>query len=185
MKCVEFFQQDAGNIELCKELQKLSEDVQIVWESESASPDSPGIVEDAEILARQVLDPAFYDQATGEPKPTLFEHASSVGASVNRLLHTTSDQVHEHGKARALERSDPGKPKTYVGYVTVNAGEVRRVVTGGNAIGRRRGFGIYDTALPNDTSHADVCQLVSDRAQGRSVRLQLFELAKSSKLERP
>jgi hypothetical protein len=37
---------------------------------------------------------------------------------------------------------------------------------------------VYDTAKSNDPSHADICQLVKTKEMEKSVRVQLYWLAK-------
>ncbi|MDN5842914.1 MAG: hypothetical protein L0H54_05650 [Alcaligenaceae bacterium] len=127
-----------------------------------------------------MLDPAFFDAATGEPKPTLFEDTSSRGASTNRRQYVSDQQLHARGIERAAQATAQStRPKTYIGFVSVGARDVRSITTELNGA-PCRAFGVYDTAQESDPSHADICQLIRGRAAARSVRSQLYQLAKGT-----
>lgn len=182
--CREFFEENRGNKEVCKKLQTLPESKQVAWELESASRYSPGIVANAEVLCRQVLDPTHFDRVSGTIKPTFFNDASDKGASCHRLSYTSVDAVKEMMIARAAA-TNINPPATGrrspIGYTTFEAGEVRSIQVATNLqlpVATRRGAVVYDTGLEEDRSHADVCQLVAGRQEGMSVRAQLWKLAK-------
>jgi hypothetical protein len=124
---------------------------------------SPGAVQDGELLIRFV-NPQYYDLSKNEVKPSLFDHASAAGMSIVRAEHADRDAI----KAK---QSSGG----YVGYVTAACGEIRKLVEGGS-----RMFCIYDTALPIETYHADVCQAVFGEPPKKSIaverRIQLMRL---------
>jgi hypothetical protein len=180
MNCQLFFETHKGSKNYCKELQKYSEQQQIAWEMNSAFPAiSPGIVINEEILCRQVIDPVHFDQVTGTIKPTFFDDASNKGASCHRLKHISIEVIKEITLKRVAEANiNPPStgPRVAIGIATLNASEVRGIMTAGISI--RRGAGIYDTAKDDDASHADICQLVSGRIEGISIRAQLFKMAK-------
>lgn len=176
----EFFCKHSGTGTLSQALRKMDPENRVAWESVSVSVHSPGVVGRNEVLARQVLDPAFFDASTGRIKPTLFDDASSRGASVNRVKHAPVPKLHELGRARALSASAHCTvPKTYIGFVHLDVVAVRSIAADGDQ-GSHRAFGVYDTALKSDCSHADICQLVSGRATGRSVRSRLYQLSKNT-----
>ena len=182
-QCRAFFDVYRGDKEICKKLQALPEAVQLAWEFESASCHSPGIVANDELLCRQVLDPTHFDQVSGTIKPTFFDDASDKGASCHRLNHTSPEHVKAITLARteAMNFNPPATgSRTAIGYTTFDAGEVRciRPAFSPPASLVRRGVAVYDTGLAEDNSHADVCQLVSGRQEGKSVRAQLWRLAK-------
>jgi hypothetical protein len=135
------------------------------------------------MLCRQVLDPTHFDQVSGTIKPTFFDDASDKGASCHRLAHTSVEDVKgmTMARAEAMNINPPATgPRTAIGYTTFGAGEVRsiRPASSPPAPIVRRGAAVYDTGLPEDGSHADVCQLVAGRQEGKSVRAQLWKLAK-------
>jgi hypothetical protein len=172
--CHSFFTQYSTSGCLSRALQQIDETTLLVWEVASVTTCSPGAVAQSEYLARQVLDPAFFDASTGEIKPTLFDDASSRGASVNRCSYATDLELHARGVSRAEEAAAHSTtPKTYIGFVRLRTSDVRAVFFEG-----RRAFAVYDTASPSDPSHADVCQLISGKRAGRSVRSRLFQLSK-------
>ena len=182
--CFEFFNENRGDKNVCKKIQTLPESKQAAWELESASSFSPGIVASSELLCRQVLDPTHFDRVTGTIRPTFFDDASDKGASCHRLAYTSKDTIVRMMVERtvALNINPPATgPRSVIGYTTFEAGGVRgiRIATSPPpALAMRRGAAVYDTGLPEDCSHADVCQLVSGRQEGKSVRAQLWKLAK-------
>lgn len=187
MKCKEFFDSvKRGESKLSKELQTRSESIQVAWEDESASSYSPGVVQNAEVLARQIVDPTHFDRVTGTIKPTFFDDAASIGASCHRLNYIdyqTIQKMTEQRVAQANQNPPSTGPRTAIGYASVTAKEVRSIRPGSNP--NRRGSAVYDTAKSDDNSHADICQLVSNRQEGKSVRAQLWELAKNRLMKFP
>lgn len=182
--CCKFFDENRCDKDICKKLQAFPELTQIAWESESASCHSPGVVANDELLCRQVLDPTHFDPVSGTIKPTFFDDASNKGASCHRLAHISHQAVREMADARtaAVNINPPATgSRTAIGYTTFEASEVRSIRLAASslpAVLPRRGAAVYDTGLPEDNSHADVCQLVAGRQEGKSVRAQLWKLAK-------
>lgn len=110
-------------------------------EKETVCPDlSPGTVQDHEILARLVPEKDF-DTVTKTIKPTLFEKAAQNGMSVTRLGSAIGSVSEERA------------PGAFVGFVTALCGNIREALHEG-----RRAFAVYDTAIPSNIRHADVCQ---------------------------
>ena len=160
-------------------MQDVSPDIQVAWESESASEFSPGPASHNETLFRQVLNPHHFDLVNGTIKPNFFDDASDKGASVNRLSHTTVELLRQSAQFR-VDQINVNPPasgvRVLIGYTTVTVDEVRAVFADTPP---RRALGVYDTAKHDDQSHADICQLVSGKQQGKSVRAQLFQIAKA------
>lgn len=178
MICRDFFEANKGSKELCTALQKVPLDDQLAWEGESASPHSLGPIEDDEVFCRQVVDPTHFDKVSGTIKPNFLDDASHKGASGHRLKHTTVRTLREISEARVAKANEDPPPtglRESIGYATVTAAEVRCVFTEPLL---RRALGIYDTGREDDRSHADICQLVSGKQQGKSIRAQLFKIAK-------
>ncbi|MBK6998670.1 MAG: hypothetical protein IPH35_01380 [Rhodoferax sp.] len=178
MNCRKFFESIAGDAQYCKKLQQSPEDIQVAWEKESASEHSLLPAQDVEILARQVMDPTHYDNVTGNIAPTLFDDASSKGASCHRMGYITREKIREIAEARvSLVNQNPPStgPRKAIGFTTLYVSEVRSVFS--KTLPVRRAAGVYDTAKADDISHADICQLVSGKENGKSVRAQLFMLA--------
>lgn len=181
MGCREFFEANATNQDSCKALQNESLETQIEWESQTASEHSPGPVVDDEQLVRYWLNPVHFDRQTGTLKPTAFDEACSFGLSVNRLKHVTIDEVRDLAQCRVNQsgQANPDQvPRELIGYSAFSAAEVRKVQTADPPPGRRA-FGVYDTANPQDLSHADVCQIASKAQGAKSARMQMRQLANS------
>lgn len=179
MNCCEFFDSLREVSEPCKVLQSHPEAVHLKWETESASKHSPSPVGNDETLARQVVDPTHFDHVTGTIKPTFFDDASSIGASCHRTKYISDQAIFERTNSRvAISNQNPPKSglKKAIGYAILTVSEIRSISTFSEPV--RRGAAVYDTAKEDDISHADVCQLVPGRQDGKSVRAQLFMLAR-------
>ncbi len=99
------------------------------------------------------------------------------------MQYVSETKLHVIGKTRAERATGQSSvPKTYVGYVCLQAGAIRTIMA--DATDSVRAFGVYDTATESDAFHADICQLVSGTQIGRSVRSRLFQLSKKT-LRRP
>lgn len=180
MDCTEFFTQNSGNKQKCKELQELPEPQLLDWEAQPASTHSPGPVQDNEILCRQIVSPIHYDPETDTLTVSAFADASSLGMSVNRLSHATKEYIEELGADRVFRHNEanPEKERLYLGTVQFLCADVRKItVQLEDDPAPLRGFGVYDTALETDPSHADICELVKKKAHTRSIRLSLRDLA--------
>jgi hypothetical protein len=180
MNCIEFFRKNATNRERCKELQKLPEAEVLEYELSTASDYSPRPVESTEHLWRQILNPTHFDISKNELKVSAFSDVSSIGGSVNRGFADYNSLV-QAAKERIVEINEkaPLREEKLLDLVRLECAEVRAISTNLNTLGGVfvRGFVVLDTATVNDNSHADICQIVSQPAQGRSVRSALLELA--------
>lgn len=127
-------------------------------ESESVVPClSPGTIKSTEELVRFVSDHDF-DHETQEVKSSLFSHAGMNGMSVTRM---------ESAGAEGLANQQ--RSGGYRGYVTASCEAIRKLAWEGE-----RMFAIYDTALPDNHAHADVCQAVfKPRSKASAMRRQL------------
>jgi hypothetical protein len=174
--CRDFFEANVENNDICKDLQKLPIETQLAWEGESASIHSPGPIDNSEELIRYWLNPIHYDSVKRELKPTAFDEATRFGASINRLNHISHSEVKGIAQARVDSwNADRGeKPaREVIGYSTFKASEVREIFSGPDS---RRALAAYDTALTDDKSHGDVCQIATDAQGGKSARYFLREL---------
>lgn len=179
MNCREFFESVKDDPAYCKALQKHPEDVQLLWEAETASEVSPSPVTSDEVLVRQVIDPTHYDNVANSIAPTFFDDASSRGASCHRMKHIKVETIKKMAEERvAIVNLDPPKTgiRRAIGFTKLSALEVRNVFP--ESLPGRRGSAVYDTAKTDDISHADICQLLQGKQEGKSVRAQLFMLAK-------
>jgi hypothetical protein len=118
----------------------------------SVSSHSPGPVCDEEVLVSVVSDPS---KAHGEPPkilPTVVDRLSG-GFSANRLNFTTQRDVDELGESLAESRKLKGKIAEYLGVICLDTSALRGVHSDG-----ARNYAIYDTAVENNVSHAEVFQ---------------------------
>lgn len=179
MTCRDFFTENAENSDRCKLLQQLPMEVILSFESESASEHSPGPVADDEHLWRQIINPTHFDAAANQLKVTAFSDVSDKGGSVNRG-YADYDMLYAAAQERIAElnRKKPEMNAELVGLVRLECAAVRSITTDINSPGLPiRGFIVVDTALEGNESHADICQILSQRAQSRSVRSKLVDLA--------
>jgi hypothetical protein len=181
MNCIEFFSQNSTNIQKCKLLQDIQEDTLLTWELETASEHSPCPVKDTEYLYRQIISPIHYDEETNTLTPTAFDDASNKGLSVNRESYATEEQIScmAYERVNSFNISNPDKPqRTFSGIVRFFCNDVRQItIKMQQDLYPIRGFCVYDTALEYDESHSDICQIVKNKAHGRSARSKLRDLA--------
>lgn len=97
--CQDFFE---NNAEPQKELvpKLIATGNGLEWSDLTASKFSPGVVANEEKLCRQVVHPAFYDEANDEVTNTLYDDVCSRGMSTNRLNFGTEADFIEHGNRR-------------------------------------------------------------------------------------
>ena len=181
MKCIDFFSQNYGNSQICKLLQEIPIEKQLAWEREVASEHSSGPVGNEEILCRQIFSPIHYDRETNTLTSTAFDDVSNKGLSVNRWKYTSKDQIDQAAISRAENHNilNPDKPqRTFNGAVRFVCKDIRSItVRTEEDASPVRGCAVYDTADQNDRSHADICQIVKNKAHARSVRLSIRDLA--------
>ena len=182
MKCIDFFSQNCGNTQICKLLQEIQKDKLFAWELEVATEHSPGPVRNEEFLYRQIMSPIHYDKETNTLTSTAFDDASNKGMSVNRLKYTSEEQIVQiaNNRVESYNKLNPDKPlrsfSDDIRKITVPTEEDASPV---------RGCAVYDTAYENDRSHADICQIVKNKAHARSVRLSIRDLANNFLAQNP
>lgn len=167
--CMEFFEENEGNSQKVKALIEIGQGDQ--WASLSASSHSPGPVGVDEFVARQVLHPVHWDDELSQVKLSVFDDLSNKGLSVSRLAHTSEETLLVAARARAATRE-----RTFIGLLHLGVGELislMRSVEGGSGA-------VFDTALEQEPSHADVCQTLGDRGVARQIRQTLFERYKTT-----
>lgn len=181
MKCIDFFSKNCGNTQICKLFQEIPIDTLLAWEFEVATAHSPCPVSNEEFLYRQILSPIHYDKETNTLTPTAFDDASNKGMSVNRLKYTAEEQIVQiaNNRVKNYNEVNPDKPqRTFSGAVRFVCDDIRKItVPTEEDASPVRGCTVYDTAYENDRSHADICQIVKNKAHARSVRLSIRDLA--------
>lgn len=193
-----FFSSPESNNKKVKHLCKKEKEVLFDWESCKASSESPGAIENDEVILRALIDPIHYDMSAGCFKPNAFEDVLSHGLSIHRLKYTTPCFVNNFQKTRVEAfNSNPaneGKPrKNYLGYIKFMVSDVRSVfefLDGGNTGDIdaimvenstsdyvNRHLFVFDTANDHDCSHAEICGHYKDKLEQRRIRSILFQLA--------
>jgi len=140
------------------------------WEKESVSPYSIGIVEDNENLARNIFSPHHYDPKTGNLTSLAFDDILNKGLSVLRFDYTGNDEVIRIGQHKKKDTHE------YHGYITVQAKCIREYI-----IDPKRAMAVYDTAMVDLLTHADICS-ISVMTKGNKSLLRLFLRDAFSKL---
>ncbi|MCX7093676.1 MAG: hypothetical protein NTY50_09535 [Methylobacter sp.] len=189
MMCIDFFSQNHRDPQICKLLQEVQVDKLLAWELEVATEHSPGPVSNEEFLYRQIWSPTHYDTQTNTLSPAAFDDASNKGMSVNRLKYTSEEQIFQVASNRVAHynKLNPDKPqRSFPGVVRFVCDDIRNITflpeEDSSPI---RGCAVYDTAYENDQSHADICQIVKNKAHGRSVRSRIFDLANKFLAQNP
>lgn len=138
-------------------------------ENKSVTKLSPGLVDDDETLARHIYSPIHIDRETGAATPAAFSDATD-GMSVDRMSHTTVQEIVDRGEEKAANDRENGKEREFQGFIEVACREVRGVV---NENGRA--FCVYDSAKTYNIAHADIHQVESPRAMSRGARRALMK----------
>lgn len=147
-------------------------------EGESVSAYSNGVVTDEEFVHRYVFSPLHLHD--GKILPALFSDAKDKGLSCERGDSSTPcNELHARGVAQ-VERFNANRKasqpaRTYVGAVTAKVSTVREL-----KIAEERAYGIYDTALRENTAHVDIFELASamkglSNSEQKLARLRLAE----------
>lgn len=133
------------------------------FERISVSSFSPRVVENCELLARQVFSPIHIDMDTNEVKPGAFDDVFNKGMSTNRLCIESEEVIHSYGETKA-RKDRQQKDREYHGFITANAGEIRDCVI--DSLICEQIFAIYDTSLADMIDHADVCAIAAPKFNG-------------------
>ena len=124
-------------------------------EGVSVSDHSPGIVADDEVLIRTIYSPVHYNRVTGEVNPAAFSDVIDKGLSVDRKQHISRQALEEKNQQKADRDLKDGKNKDgFWALVVADCRHIRSLLLGSD----RRSFCVYDTALPENSAHADICQ---------------------------
>lgn len=159
----------------------MTEENLALWEKEIASAHSPGPVLDSEILYHQILNPTNLNEHQNGLIPVSFDTAAGVGMSTNRIDHATIEELIELGRNRARAHNEKfpnsPQPRSFWGFVPIPVEKVRAILS---KVTNTRALFVYDTANPDNTSHADICQGTKDRRGIRAARLDLYDLVKGN-----
>jgi hypothetical protein len=170
--CCEFFDVNKDSNDIVKLLQKQPD--RYFWERNcSASILSPGWVSSIETVARMIFTP-HWNAIDSKPTPNAVEDVANKGLSVDRLTHVSLQYVHEQALlAEEKARDRPAeKPRRLEAVMWLRVERVRSV-----RVGEQQVFGVFDTALPENKAHADVCTMViANKQVQRSARESLYQL---------
>ncbi|MEA5579125.1 hypothetical protein [Anabaena sp. UHCC 0451] len=164
MNCSEIYNVTSNR---CKFVQ--NNDSQCNCEKVSVSKYSPGIIEDDEILIRQIYSPIHIDQETGKINSLAFDDAKDKGMSVNRKIYTSLEELNKKVEYKLNLDQQRGKDRSFLGFIYTTCENVRSLKTNDNL----KAFCVYDTGNKHDISHADICQTISSRVEGSRMRLKL------------
>jgi hypothetical protein len=125
-------------------------------ESHSVSKYSSGIVGNDEHLYRLMIDPTHFNG--DELSPFALDDALTKGLSVLRANDTSLETLLGLGNKQA------GEKRLYRGYLKLSSALLREA----KLDTQDRAICIYDTALPNQRSHADVCHVQASTKQDKN-----------------
>lgn len=156
--------------------------------------DSPGPVQDSEVLVRFVACPAHTSSTSNGPGPideTLFLDAFSKGCSVNRITSNANGdhddvELHKSGEEMACQirigtpERPPQPDRRYLGFVRLVAGDVRAISV--DQLTHR--VRVYDTSLSNNPLHADIVgnSFGLNKVLKKELRVRLYLIARESGL---
>jgi hypothetical protein len=133
------------------------------------SEHSPGKVETNEILLRAIYSPHQVEVDTGQLKPTALDDCTGKGLSTDRRHLTSMERMQEQITQKLQEPHAVRKGHQFVGVVVLDCHAARSLEDQG-----RRLFGVYDTALLSNPSHADVFQVKLGPKAGLAARSKLI-----------
>jgi hypothetical protein len=143
----------------------------LAWEKENVSSYSIGIVENNESLARNIFSPIHFDKETASLNSLAFNDIFDKGLSVLRLNYINHEQIVSIGQEKVKNDLENGKiDRQYKGYVFVEASKIRECI-----FDLKRAIAIYDTALSNISSHADMCNISVTKGNRNLLRIFLRE----------
>jgi hypothetical protein len=138
-------------------------------ELESVSPHSPGIVDSREYLHRYIFSPIHMNG--DRIKSSVFSDCQDKGLSCERsgTIDVPPD-THRRGRQQvdAWNGKNPksSEPRSYVGVVSANCGDIRSIIDDGGRVAA-----VYDTALVDNVSHADVFhRIYKQKSLGKQAR---------------
>lgn len=161
---------------LSDHLSGIPQDLAVACEKKSVSSYSPCPVEDSERLLRALDNPTHWNAQLHEFTPTAFIDAGGHGLSVNREKYAGFCDLVSAAEKRIAARSTSDDARRLVGFADYECGQLR-ALTGETEKGDHlRLLGIFDTASPNNISHADVIALVANKRLRARARSLLHEL---------
>lgn len=107
---------------------------------------SPGPVADRETIV-SVVTSRSYVSHHGQVEPTLFERRMSNGISTDRKAYTTLEDYDHRAESLVAE----SEKKEICGSIELLVGGIRGISFDGD-----RAIAVYDTALKENTSHAEI-----------------------------
>ncbi len=119
-------------------------------EKHRMSAHSPGPARDTEQLTRFVFWP-LHMRSNGQIKPALFSHVETKGCSVQRELRASGAEL-ESLVSEMLRRD---AERAWRGVLLGACGDVRNIRVGDS---EQRAICVYDTALPANPAHAEMCK---------------------------
>jgi len=128
------------------------------WEKESVSLYSCGVVKDDEGLARNIFSPHHYDISTGSLTTLAFDDILNKGLSVLRCNQVDTAKIIEIGNNKKKDTHG------YHGYIAVQAKTIREYI-----VDSKRAMAIYDTAMIDLLSHADICSISVTSKSGKNL----------------
>jgi hypothetical protein len=167
MSCSEIYTVTSNR---CKFAQQ--NDPQCNCENVSVSQFSPGIVENNEILVRQIYSPIHIDEQPGRVNTFAFTDAQDKGMSVNRKTYSSREELNKKVQYKLKLDEEQGKVRSFQGVIYATCHDVRAIKTNDNL----KAFCVYDTGNKNDISHADISQATSSRLDGSKMRVKLREI---------
>ena len=112
MSCSEIYTVTSNR---CKFAQQ--NDPQCNCETVSVSQYSPGVVEDNEILIRQIYSPHHIDEETGRVNTSAFTDAQDQGMSVNRKTYSSIEELNKKVQYKLRSDEKRGKGKVFEGVI--------------------------------------------------------------------
>lgn len=140
---------------------------------------SPGVVGDSEQLALFVFLPMHHVDKNGRAKPNIFSHVHNRGRSIQR------DSIAPDQEMISFSSTFLGAREDYVwkGVLLGMCGDVRRIKIDDSG---KRSVCVYDTANPENISHAELCQTqYISEADGPELRGELFTAFGSGVIHTP
>lgn len=145
-------------------------------ESTSAAPGiSPGIVEDGELILREMYIPHHVTEDGKLARAVIqLKELQETGVSGHRRQHTTAAQVSETIKRRLKLRQREGKdPWKSAGVSVLGVGQIRKMRTQDN----EKAFVVTDDGAKSDNkSHASIYAVRSDLLPSKLRELRLMLL---------
>lgn len=177
MNCCEFFEDPNNADAKCEKLRTSHAIFALQWEGDSASSYSPGPVADQERLVRTMFNPIHLDFDGGKVKlkPGALMDAKDKGLSVDRNSYTSLDDIKARGLAKVAKDNAAGKSngqRSLGGLASVPCCDIRAIQSADGV----RWAAVYDTALPENNAHADICIIAKDVPSQRKAVSVLMDL---------